>query len=1362
MVSLVAFAQGVPQLGPLYEFNALASLKVKNEGGTVVHASVGASDGPIEGFPPGEIRREKHPQTAYAKLAIAQAREVQSLLAGYPATATLSSGNLAGKTITPGVYHINGNATLNGKLTFNGQGQDNPLIIIKVSGKLDIERAEYEMLNGASGINLYWLVEGDVTVNRGASALGNVFSGSNITLNEGAQLQGRLVATEGEIRLTNNVLNFPADLEITLGKTPGSKGVNTYDFGETITYTIAIKNKGPVNENGVAVADIQYTGELLHYASSVPDAPFDGSTWSVGNLDYKEEATLTITARINKAGSGYLRALVYGYGIDEIRSNNTADLSFCVLLSGTGEITGPRQVCVNESYIYSIAEVEGATRFIWSVPSGWTYTMLSKTSIQVKAGANSGLVKVVASNTCGEGPARVVEVTSMAAPPAKPDAISGPASLCGNQKNIIYSITAVDRATSYTWAVPEGWVILKGQGTTEITVNTAGTGGQVTVQPSNSCGVGESQQLPVTISEAAPVAAAVIRGSLQGCGGNTAIYTADPVAGATGYKWSVPAGWAITAGQGSSEITVRVGTAAGDVSVQAENSCGVGPAARLAVKPVTTAPAALGPVTGATLACTVEEGLIYAVEPVATALSYDWRVPAGWVITAGAGTHQITVNASVNSGEVSVAAINDCGATARSVLAVQATPNAPATPGPIAGAQFGCAGSTGTYSVAAVAGATSYIWTVPTGWSVTAGQGTTSIRAKVGTGSGSITVKAVSACGTSPQKSLSVTPASATPANVKLSEGSSSVCTGTTFTIQALNAANLGTLVWQVPAGWAVVSGQGTPQLTVKAGSTSGTVRLTVTNGCGELTVSKAVTVSTQPPAAPGAISGTPSACESSTQTYSTAPVSGATSYIWAVPAGWVIVKGQGTPAIEVKTGKTAGNITVTAANGCGNSSQSAVLAVVPTVGAPAAVGAIQGPQGSFCQGTANLSYSITALQNAASYIWEVPSGWAITAGQGTTSIKVTAGTTAGDIKVTAANACGTGSTKALPVAPQVLPSTPVFASGPHIPCVGVPTVYTVAGATGVDSYIWEVPAGWVILKGQGTASIEVKATHTAGEMKVTARNSCGGSNTTKLEVTPAEGLPAAPGAVEGPANVCVSQSVIYKVTSASAAASYAWSVPAGWEITAGQGTGAITVTAGSGAGTVEVAAVSGCGSGQRVSMQVSGAALAAPALIIDSSSPCTGLVYEVAAAPGTTAYIWEVPPGWTITSGGGSNKITVTPGDGAGAITLSVSNGVCSSAPISIVPDRNLAKSELSFPNVFSPNNDGNNDTWVIRNLQNYPQNELTVLNRWGNEVYKAKGYSGNWDGDNLSEGTYFYVASVKMCDGAEKVFKGFVTIVR
>lgn len=59
-------------------------------------------------------------------------------------------------------------------------------------------------------------------------------------------------------------------------------------------------------------------------------------------------------------------------------------------------------------------------------------------------------------------------------------------------------------------------------------------------------------------------------------------------------------------------------------------------------------------------------------------------------------------------------------------------------------------------------------------------------------------------------------------------------------------------------------------------------------------------------------------------------------------------------------------------------------------------------------------------------------------------------------------------------------------------------------------------------------------------------------------------------------------------------------------------------------------------------------------------------------------------------------------------------------------------------------------------------PQNQLTVLNRWGNEVYKARAYTGGWDGDNLSEGTYFYIASVKMCDGGERVFKGFVTIVR
>lgn len=84
-----------------------------------------------------------------------------------------------------------------------------------------------------------------------------------------------------------------------------------------------------------------------------------------------------------------------------------------------------------------------------------------------------------------------------------------------------------------------------------------------------------------------------------------------------------------------------------------------------------------------------------------------------------------------------------------------------------------------------------------------------------------------------------------------------------------------------------------------------------------------------------------------------------------------------------------------------------------------------------------------------------------------------------------------------------------------------------------------------------------------------------------------------------------------------------------------------------------------------------------------------------------------------------------------------------------------------LKFPNVFTPNNDNINDTYKISGLEFYPENEFTILNRWGNHVYEQKSYQNNWTGDGLNEGTYFYVLKIKANDKWE-VFKGFITLIR
>jgi gliding motility-associated-like protein len=64
-----------------------------------------------------------------------------------------------------------------------------------------------------------------------------------------------------------------------------------------------------------------------------------------------------------------------------------------------------------------------------------------------------------------------------------------------------------------------------------------------------------------------------INGNSSPCVGTTVIYDIDPVNDATGYTWSVPAGWSIISGQGTTQLTVTVGTGSGQVDVLAYNTC---------------------------------------------------------------------------------------------------------------------------------------------------------------------------------------------------------------------------------------------------------------------------------------------------------------------------------------------------------------------------------------------------------------------------------------------------------------------------------------------------------------------------------------------------------------------------------------------------------------------------------------------------------------------------------------------------------------------------------------------------------------------------------------------------------------------
>lgn len=82
----------------------------------------------------------------------------------------------------------------------------------------------------------------------------------------------------------------------------------------------------------------------------------------------------------------------------------------------------------------------------------------------------------------------------------------------------------------------------------------------------------------------------------------------------------------------------------------------------------------------------------------------------------------------------------------------------------------------------------------------------------------------------------------------------------------------------------------------------------------------------------------------------------------------------------------------------------------------------------------------------------------------------------------------------------------------------------------------------------------------------------------------------------------------------------------------------------------------------------------------------------------------------------------------------------------------------------VITPDGNGLNDQLYIEEIDRYPDNELIIINRWGQEIYRKKGYKNDWEGTNetggaLPAGTYFYIIKF---DSVKTILKGSFEIIR
>jgi gliding motility-associated-like protein len=143
--------------------------------------------------------------------------------------------------------------------------------------------------------------------------------------------------------------------------------------------------------------------------------------------------------------------------------------------------------------------------------------------------------------------------------------------------------------------------------------------------------------------------------------------------------------------------------------------------------------------------------------------------------------------------------------------------------------------------------------------------------------------------------------------------------------------------------------------------------------------------------------------------------------------------------------------------------------------------------------------------------------------------------------------------------------------------------------------------------------------------------------------------------------------------------------------------------------------------------------------------------------ATGTGSFAWTptagiVSPNAAVTEARVTARTTYT-------VTLTAANGCRNTASVTVDAVEDFFVEPAV---VFTPNGDGINDRFVIKNLDQYPQNKLQVFDRSGKVVYEYINYSNNWDGTfngkTLIKDTYFYILTVK----GQIVKRGAITVVR
>jgi RNA polymerase sigma factor (sigma-70 family) len=192
-------------LGLSSSFAVLAGSGVTNTGLTSVSGDLGTFPTPaITGLASLSLTGSNQAGGATSQQAKTDLDAAYASLAARPSTGTIT-GDLGGRTLTPGVYDAASSIGLTGTLTLDGQGDPNAVFVLRAGSTLTTASASQVVLaGGARSCNVFWQVGSSATLGTGSILRGSILAAISITVTTGVTIDGRVLARTGAITLDSD------------------------------------------------------------------------------------------------------------------------------------------------------------------------------------------------------------------------------------------------------------------------------------------------------------------------------------------------------------------------------------------------------------------------------------------------------------------------------------------------------------------------------------------------------------------------------------------------------------------------------------------------------------------------------------------------------------------------------------------------------------------------------------------------------------------------------------------------------------------------------------------------------------------------------------------------------------------------------------------------------------------------------------------------------------------------------------------------------------------------------------------------------------------------------------------------------